>query len=86
MIKNNTDEYPENRMEIFGKFHDTLLSEYQQTLSGDKHVIMKMLSFWEYFSWSLPNSDRVLKKIRKSKTIEDYDRAMQDVFGLKMSY
>jgi len=86
MIKNDTLEYPENRMEIFSKFHDTLFFEYQQTLSGAKHVIMKMLSFWEYFSLSFPNPKQIIKKVRKAKTFEDYDRATQAIFRLEMSY
>jgi tRNA-dihydrouridine synthase len=85
MIKNDTLEYPENRMEIFSKFHDTLFYEYEQTLSGAKHVIMKMLSFWEYFSLSFPNSNQIVKKIKKAKTIGDYDRALHDVFNMVVS-
>lgn len=85
MIKNNTLVYPEDRMEIFSKFHDTLLYEYEQSLSGAKHVIMKMLSFWEYFSLSFPNSNQMVKKIKKAKTMEDYDRALPDFFNLEMS-
>jgi tRNA-dihydrouridine synthase len=85
MIKNDTLEYPENRMEVFGKFHDALFFEYQQTLSGAKHVIMKMLSFWEYFSLSFPDPIQIVKKIKKTKTIEDYDIALQEIFDMEMS-
>ena len=45
MIKNNTTEYPENRIEIFRKFHDTLFNDYAQALSGTSHILMKMFQF-----------------------------------------
>lgn len=45
MIKNNTEEYPKNRFEIFEKFHDTLFQDYCSALSGSSHVLMKMLGF-----------------------------------------
>lgn len=82
MIKDNTTEYPEDRWEIFSKFHDTLFSEYEQKLSGAKHVIMKMASYWEYFAQPLPNSNKIVKMIKKTKTIEDYDHAVAQIFEI----
>ena len=82
MIKDNTTEYPEARWEIFSKFHDTLFSEYEQKLSGAKHVIMKMGSYWEYFAQSLPNSTKIVKMVKKTKTIEDYDYAVAQFFEM----
>ncbi len=80
MIKNDTTEYPENRIELFSKFHDRLFSEYEQKLSGEKHVIMKMLSFWRYFALSFTDPDRIIKKIKKTKTFEAYDQVIHDLF------
>jgi tRNA-dihydrouridine synthase len=82
MIKDNTTEYPEDRWEIFSKFHDTLFSEYEQKLSGAKHVIMKMVSYWEYFSQPLPNPKKIVKMVKKTKTIEDYDSAVAQIFEM----
>jgi|GEM_PF-6040086 len=56
MIKNNTAEYPEDRIERFSKFHDRLFTEFENTLSGEKHVIMKMLSYWKYFATSFSDN------------------------------
>jgi len=80
MIKNDTTDYPENRIEVFSKFHDRLCSEYIQKLSGDKHVIMKMLSFWQYFALSFPDPVRIVKQIKKTKKLEDYDSVVADIF------
>ena len=79
MIKNNTDTYPENRLEIFGKFHDTLFNEYEQALSGSSHVLIKMLHYWEYFSTNFNNPHKTLKKIKKAKNIAAYDKAVKEI-------
>lgn len=79
MIKENTTEYPTNRMEIFGKFHDTLFSSYQNALSGSSHVLIKMESFWEYFATSFPNPHKTFKKIKKSKNIDSYNDAVHSI-------
>ena len=85
MIKNNTEEYPIDRLEIFGKFHDTLFSEFEQSLSGAKHIHMKMLSYWEYFSVSFSNSQKVLKKIKKAKSIRAYEDAVKSILDIEDS-
>jgi len=79
MIKKDTEEYPEDRIDVFSKFHDTLFSAYAQKLKGDKQVIMKMGSFWEYFATSFINSTKISKKIKKAKTIEVYDTMVAEV-------
>ena len=80
MIKEERTEYPENRIEVFSKFHDRLLTEYQNKLTGDKAVIMKMYSFWEYFAQSFSNPTKVLKSIKKTKTLENFDSAIKSIF------
>lgn len=79
MIKADTDEYPTDRMDRFGKFHDTLQYQYQEKLSGDKHVIMKMYSYWEYFATSMSAPAKILKKIKKCKTLSAYDEAVSEI-------
>ena len=81
MIMNNTSEYPENRIDIFSMFHDTLFHDYAQALSGPGHILMKMLHFWEYFATSFSNSHNVLKKIKKSKSIRAYEDAVREVLN-----
>jgi tRNA-dihydrouridine synthase len=81
MIKSGRTDYPEDRIERLGKFHDTLFSEFEQHLSGEKHVIMKMLSYWEYLSSTFSEPHRVVKRIKKCKSFTAYDRAVQEIFG-----
>jgi len=81
MIKLDTTAYPENRMELFGKFHDTLYNEFEQSLSGFNHLMLKMYSFWEYFSQSFPDSKRVLKQVKKIKTPDKYEDAVREILS-----
>jgi tRNA-dihydrouridine synthase len=79
MIKNQTHNYPENKMERFSKYHDTLFTAAEQKLTGEKAVIRKMLSYWEYFAASFSEPTRLLKKIKKAKTYEVYDAAVKEI-------
>ncbi len=81
MIKSDTTDYPEDKLLIFGKFHDTLFAEFEQHLTGEKHVVMKMQSYWEYFSTLFPNNNRELKRIKKAKNFEVYDEAVRDLLS-----
>ena len=79
MIKNDTEEYPEDRMEVFSKFHDRLFSAYAEKLSGEKHVVMKMLSFWSYFAAAFSDTKKIIKRIKKCKTVAAYDVVIAEV-------
>jgi len=80
MIKNEKFDFPSNKNEIFQEFHNELLENYSQLLSGDKHIIMKMVQFWEYFITIFPDSHKRLKKIKKSKNIREYEAAVKVIF------
>ncbi len=82
MIKNNTTEYPKNKLEIFGKFHDQLYHDYESALSGSSHVLVKMESFWEYFATTFPDPHKTFKKIKKAKNPRDYQEAVKSILGL----
>lgn len=81
MIKNKSTGYPENRMVVFSKFIDTLYHEFSEALSGESHVLMKMTSYWEYFSEAFENPHKTLKKIKKAKNIEAYERAVSEILS-----
>ena len=79
MIKNNSTIYPENKLEIFKDFHDTLYQNYSQSLFGTSHLLLKMYHLWEYFSVLFSNPRKTLKKIKKSKSIKAYNTAIQEI-------
>jgi len=80
MIKNNTTEYPKNRLEIFEAFHDEIYKEYDAYLSGPTPIRMKMLGFWEYFSESFSNPQKTFKKIKKAGNSKNYEIAVKEIF------
>ena len=80
MIKNNTTEYPKNKLEIFEAFHDTIYQEYDAYLQGPTPIRMKMLGFWEYFSQSFSNPQKTFKKIKKAGNSKNYEAAVKEIF------
>jgi len=80
MIKMDTLSYPEDRMKMFSKYHDRLCSAYSEKVTGDKALIRKMSSYWEYFA-STFKTPRLFKKIRKAKTMEVYDQLVSEFFA-----
>ena len=85
MIKADTKTYPEDRIEVFSKFHDRLFSAYEEKLSGEKAVIMKLLHYWEYFANVFNDSEKIVKKIKKTKTIEAYDKVVAEILQIERS-
>jgi tRNA-dihydrouridine synthase len=79
MIKNNSFEYPKNKMELFSTFHDTLYEGYSESLSGSTHILLKMHHLWEYFSVIFSNPHKVHKNIKKAKSIRNYEAAVKEV-------
>lgn len=79
MIKNKLNSYPEDRIEVFSDFHDMLFRQFEEKLTGDKAIIRKMVSYWEYFEMVMPEAQRAIKKLKKTKKISDYNLALDKV-------
>lgn len=80
MIQQNTNEYPENRWQVFNEFHDRIFQEYDEYLSGPTPIKMKMRGFWEFFSASFPNPQKTFKKIKKANNATHYQQATREIF------
>ena len=80
MIQLNNPNYPEDRFERLHKFHDILLQQYSESLSGDQHLLLKMSSIWEYFSNHFTNPQKTFKKIKKAKSLKNYQSAVSELF------
>jgi tRNA-dihydrouridine synthase len=85
MIKSNSLEYPENRIELFTEFHNTLYQQYSESLFGATHILLKMYHLWEYFSTSFSDPRKTLKKIKKAKSIKNYEAAVADILNIERS-
>lgn len=76
MIKNENSELPPTANELFRDFHDQLMKSYASHLSGDKHLLIKMKSFWEYFSLSFKDAHKAHKRIKKAANLRVYKEAV----------
>jgi tRNA-dihydrouridine synthase len=81
MIKADNPVYPEKRYEVFNSFHDALFSSYEEALSGRKHILMKMYTFWEFFIQLFPNSPKYLKKIKKAQSLSVYREVVKQIIN-----
>lgn len=61
--------------------HNALFEEYQKILFGPSHLLGKMKEYWLYLAENLPNSKKFLKKIRRTRSVEDYQRVISDFLG-----
>lgn len=83
MIKDDTTAYPENSMQIFREFHNTIFQQYDEFLQGPTPIRMKMLGFWEYFAQSFDNPQKVYKLIKKAGNIKNYQAAVAEITANK---
>ncbi len=58
-------------------FHDAIYDDLCHRLSGPSHLLNRMKQIWAYLIESFPGNHKVLKKIRKSRTIEQYCQAVK---------
>ena len=86
MIKANITEYPDDRWEIFSAFHDTIYQQYDAMLSGPTPIKMKMLGFWEFFSQSTHNPQKVYKAIKKAGNPYKYKQAVSDIIATQKEH
>lgn len=61
-------------------FHNEILENYRQIMSGDLPVLFKMKDLWTYMSRSFTSPDHYLKKIRKANRISEYQIAVDALF------
>lgn len=61
-------------------FHNKIYEEYQRISSGDRNVLFKMKELWYYMAYLFPDSDKLMKKIKKSEKLRDYEKVVQVLF------
>ncbi|MDD2971837.1 MAG: tRNA-dihydrouridine synthase family protein [Lachnospiraceae bacterium] len=68
-------------MTCFREFHDTILTAYQNALSGDRNVLFKMKELWVYFLPLFPNGEKEGKLIRKAQRVAEYKSIVEGLFS-----
>lgn len=67
--------------ETIRAFHDELLEQYRERMSGDRPVLYKMIELWLYMQESFTNPERYFKKIKKAKSISEYKVTANAIFN-----
>ena len=62
------------------EFHERLLADYTQEMSGERNVLFKMKELWFYLAWSFKNTEKYEKKIRKAQHLSDYRLVVKQLF------
>ena len=74
---------PDDPTETLRAFHDELFAAYREVLCGPAHALDKMKEVWSYLGHSFPRGSRELDGIARAKSIDEYSRAAQALFGRK---
>jgi tRNA-dihydrouridine synthase len=77
-ICSDTDVEKKMRLQ---KFHEELLDRYKIRLSGASHILGRLKQLWARLIYFFPGKEKLLKKILKSRTLETYQEAVDQVFS-----
>ncbi|HIT90279.1 MAG TPA: tRNA-dihydrouridine synthase family protein [Candidatus Merdenecus merdavium] len=66
--------------EDYRKFHDKIYHSYKEYMSGDRNVLFKMKELWFYMGGLFVDSDKNMKKLKKSQKLPDYHRIVDEMF------
>lgn len=60
-------------------FHDRIMSDYIEEMSGERPVLFKMKELWTYMGDLFKGCDKELKKLRKSNNLTEYNIYANDI-------
>lgn len=74
----NKHKLPENeKREKLVQIHENLMHHYESNLSGDAHVLNKILNHWSYFTSLFENQKKLWKQLKKSKNLNTFKTNIQ---------
>lgn len=65
-------EEPMSREQL-ATFLDEVLRGYCSEMQGDRNVLFRLLEMWSYLGRMIPDSDKLQKKMRKAKSLSEYE-------------
>jgi len=65
---------PAERTRRIRIFHDELYAAYRERLAGPSHLLGRMKQLWAYLIASFPGREKLLKKINKAMSEDQYKR------------
>lgn len=70
----------DNKTDKLKSFHDALFEQYSSILSGPTHILDRMKGLWQYFSQPFSDAKKAMKKIKKARTLDQYQTVVADFF------
>lgn len=80
-LKGKIETDTEIRKKRIRDFHDELCEAYQDKLFGPGHFMGKMKQLWLYLAYSFPGKDKVMKKLKKARTEQQFFEAVDQMFA-----
>ncbi len=74
-------ELPTEPIATLAAFHDEIFLRYQELLNGPSHLLGRMKGLWFYLAHSFQGSNKLLKKIQKTKNITRYKELTRQIFS-----
>ncbi len=71
---------PDNPLPVLRRFTDDLYFSYRKNFNDSLRAINVMKELWSYLAFSFDNPGKVFGKIKKTKSFEAYEKAVNDVF------
>lgn len=69
--------------QVWKQFHDELVCRYKEVMSGDRNVLFKMKEIWFYMGQSFGDSEKLVKKMRKTNHFDEYLELTERLFEEK---
>ncbi|SPZ50075.1 Probable tRNA-dihydrouridine synthase [Sarcina ventriculi] len=66
---------------ILKEFHDEVCMGYKEMLSGDINVLFRMKELWSYMIGMFEDSEKVAKKIKKERMLNEYNVIISRLFA-----
>ncbi len=75
---NSPDKDEQTRMKQ--EFHQLIFDEYKKVIQDEGHLLIKMKSFWSYYSGAFNQPQKAYKPIKKASSLAKFTTAYQQVF------
>jgi tRNA-dihydrouridine synthase len=65
---------------VLRRFHEEIVTGYQKEMNGERDVLFRLKEFWSYFGESFVGGEKLLKKIKKSSSLIEYQVVVRELF------
>jgi len=79
MIQDDSEDFPEDRMEVFHEFLLLLLESHLSETQNGGNVLVKMKHYWEYFSSSFEEGRDYFRWVKRAENIDGYEQVLKKI-------